>query len=390
MIREEHEEAMRRYEAELQFGGQLDEQISWSLHRGVLRFAGTGPLENNRDGEWLDFEIDYHRLFADQVKRIEFGSGITSVGWLLSIWFKRLETVFISDSIREISWVINGRPIAYEVDDNNPYFTVVDGVLFDKEMITLVAYPGGKRGYYAIPEGVKEIGEMSFRKFDDKATLWIPPSVKIIGFGAFTDMYSTDVFQPLIIPDTVEEIGEDAFKWLNCVLYYGPAIPKDYNWGASSGLWMDSFYAYGDPMYRCMTVRIGYYRNDQGLEIDIEKWAVSFECDGTLDAGWEKELTVSGKRIPRDQIDTIIFKENVDIEIGISAFAGFPALRNVIILSGVRKIGQWAFYGCPNLRNVHIYSGVKEIGAQAFQGAEHIFYFGSAKSSNNWGAKSLN
>lgn len=49
--------------------------------------------------------------------------------------------------------------LAYiEVDAENKYYTTVDGVLFDKEMKTLVTYPAGKESEdYIVPEGIEDI-----------------------------------------------------------------------------------------------------------------------------------------------------------------------------------------------------------------------------------------
>ncbi len=49
------------------------------------------------------------------------------------------------------------------VADDNPYLTVVDGVLYDKEMTTIICYPAMKEGdSFTIPESVKTIGARAF------------------------------------------------------------------------------------------------------------------------------------------------------------------------------------------------------------------------------------
>ena len=45
------------------------------------------------------------------------------------------------------------------VDEQNPIFASDDGVLFDKNRTTLISYPGGKKGEYAIPDTIVEIGK---------------------------------------------------------------------------------------------------------------------------------------------------------------------------------------------------------------------------------------
>lgn len=53
--------------------------------------------------------------------------------------------------------------VAYDVDNDNQYFTTVDGVLFTKNMYTLVAYPGkSPRTEYYIPDNVECIAVAAF------------------------------------------------------------------------------------------------------------------------------------------------------------------------------------------------------------------------------------
>jgi hypothetical protein len=48
------------------------------------------------------------------------------------------------------------------VDENNPAFCALDGVMFDKNMTDLVWFPDGKKGRYSIPEGVKRMTSHAF------------------------------------------------------------------------------------------------------------------------------------------------------------------------------------------------------------------------------------
>ena len=44
------------------------------------------------------------------------------------------------------------------VDTNNPAYSSVDGVLFNKSQTTLIQCPGAKTGSYTIPNSVTSIG----------------------------------------------------------------------------------------------------------------------------------------------------------------------------------------------------------------------------------------
>ena len=48
------------------------------------------------------------------------------------------------------------------MDENNPVFCSVDGVMFDKAMTTLMVFPNGKKGKYSVPEGIINIKSKAF------------------------------------------------------------------------------------------------------------------------------------------------------------------------------------------------------------------------------------
>lgn len=97
------------------------------------------------------------------------------------------------------------------VDDNNPVFADIDGVLFDKALFTLIRFPEARTGEYAIPDGTRTIGDGAF------VDCWLsgiqfPNTLTAIGDGAFYDCTS---LTSLIIPDSVIEIGAGSFA--NCI-----------------------------------------------------------------------------------------------------------------------------------------------------------------------------
>ena len=75
--------------------------------------------------------------------------------------------------------------IAINVETNNPSYSSVEGVLFNKDKTTLIQYPEGKQGTYIIPDGVKTIGFSSFEWCSGLTSVTIPDSVTYIGWDAF-------------------------------------------------------------------------------------------------------------------------------------------------------------------------------------------------------------
>ena len=72
------------------------------------------------------------------------------------------------------------------VVDDNPYFKAIDGVLFTKDMKTLLLFPTKKNtSFYIVPSSVEVLGWAAFCSTDCIETLILPPTLKTIN-GAFT------------------------------------------------------------------------------------------------------------------------------------------------------------------------------------------------------------
>jgi hypothetical protein len=96
------------------------------------------------------------------------------------------------------------------VDDANPAFCSLDGVLFNKNQTTLVQFPLNKSGSYLIPNSVTTIGADAFY-CSTLESISIPDSVTAIGDDAFLSCDLTNI----TIPDSVTTIGMKAFAFSN-------------------------------------------------------------------------------------------------------------------------------------------------------------------------------
>ena len=77
-----------------------------------------------------------------------------------------------------------------KVAEGNETFCAVDGVLFTKDMKTLLLYPRGKTDTeYTIPDGVEEIATGAFLYSRNLQKLTVPASIKYLGRYAFSRTY---------------------------------------------------------------------------------------------------------------------------------------------------------------------------------------------------------
>jgi hypothetical protein len=120
---------------------------------------------------------------------ITIGSSVRSIGSEAFYGCNGLTSVIISSSVTAI-----GEGAFHEcdslasitVDRLNPVYASVDGVLFDKSMRTIVAYPAGKNTRtYAIPPSVTSIDNYAFAWCSSLVSVSIPSSVTVIGDYAF-------------------------------------------------------------------------------------------------------------------------------------------------------------------------------------------------------------
>ena len=98
-----------------------------------------------------------------------------------------------------------------DVDKNNPNYTSVNGVLYTKDMKTIVCYPVAKDwGNYEISDGTNSIYGGAFNAANNLYGIKIPTSVSYIGRCAF---FSCRNLQSVDIPKTVTYIGSQAFDY---------------------------------------------------------------------------------------------------------------------------------------------------------------------------------
>ena len=138
-------------------------------------------------------------------------------------------------TIKPKAFMKNTELAEFIVDENNPYYCAVDGVLFTKDMKTLVCYPQHKNagGSYTIPDSVEKIlgcafayselnkvtlganvkdaANKSFKHSERLETITLNDSLGRIGKEAFCGCYKLTAID---IPEGVTKVKSGAFK--NC------------------------------------------------------------------------------------------------------------------------------------------------------------------------------
>jgi BspA type Leucine rich repeat region (6 copies) len=154
--------------------------------------------------------IGFYAFSGSSLSSITIGNGVGSIGIQAFNGCTNLTSITIPRNVNSIGADALGSCInlqAITVDPMNPNFASVEGVLFGKDLTTLLAYPGGLSGRYAIPRSVTTIASDAFAGCSVTSVM-IPNSVTSIEDWAFSLCLG---LTNLTIPSSVTNIGEYAF-----------------------------------------------------------------------------------------------------------------------------------------------------------------------------------
>jgi hypothetical protein len=102
--------------------------------------------------------------------------------------------------------------LAINVDSQNPIFSSVGGVVFDKTQTILYRFPMGRAGTYSIPNNIINLGPGVFQFCAKLTGVTLPSGVTNVGEYVFD---SCAGLTSLTFPNSVVSVGSDAFK--NCI-----------------------------------------------------------------------------------------------------------------------------------------------------------------------------
>ena len=112
---------------------------------------------------------------------------------------------------------------AIHVASDNPNYSSIDGVLFNKDQTQIQEYPYGKKGAYTLPNTVTEIYEENFYDYPNLTAITTGDGVLRIGKKAF---YQCRNLTKVTFGSSVEVIGQYAFRGCSALdtVLFSPSV----------------------------------------------------------------------------------------------------------------------------------------------------------------------
>jgi hypothetical protein len=249
--------------------------------------------------------------------------------------------------------------VSIDVASDNPNYASINGVLFDKNISTLVRYPSGKKGAYSIPNTVSVIGEYAFENCKDLTSIIIPNSVTSIGVRAFHRCHG---LTSITIPQSVTSIENQAFYY--CDGLTSVTLPDNVTNIASFAF--RSCHNLKSPIYNahCFVCMPQSYKGAYTIPNGIESIAggAFYQCSQLTSVNIPNSVTNIGVEAFRgcSKLTSPVFNAH--------CFAYLPRSYKgaFTIPDGIESIAPYAFENCENLTSVTIPNSVISIGSDAF------------------------
>lgn len=216
---------------------------------GSFAFAGCESLENIVIPEKVEKISNYAFQGCSKLVNVELPNSLKFIGTRAFAGCESLENIKIPENVEQMcSDVFSGTKISeINIPDNaninlaeyavgkyaesyngtfygclnlkninisqeNKYYTIIDGVLFNKDKTKIVCYPSGKESdNYVIPESVTELDKYTFAYCNNLKKITISKNIKTMNSCAIYECENLEIIE---IENGINEINEEAIY--NC------------------------------------------------------------------------------------------------------------------------------------------------------------------------------
>lgn len=292
----------------------------------------------------LGIEYIYDRCFygCKSAKVLQIPDSVTKLDEHAFDYCSSIKEVIIPETVSDIPYFIACNSLkTIKVNESNPNYTTVDGVIYNKDKTILLRYPPARsEDGFSIPDNVTTLSDYAFSGLSTITDLKIPQTVKQIGIGMF---YGSTSIINVSFPSYLTEIPNFTFEdtMLKTVV-----IPEN-------------------------ITKVGYmaYANCSELtSITIPSTVISIGEDWEGDEFWPfigcirlKEFVVDKDNKYYEAIDGVLYDKEKE---GRRRLICYPSMKpdvNFTIPEGITKICDYAFYQCDNLHKLYLPNSLKRI-----------------------------
>ena len=433
-------------------GATKEDTVTWKLEQNntddenptyTLTISGSGDMAdytaNINNGSatqpWRESETGVE---IEKITKVIVSEDVTSIGAFAFNGLTGVSEYDIGANVSTIKrWALDTSAAkVFNVNEKNANFkTDDDGVLFNKDGTTLIAYPGGAdvRDEYTVPSTVAAISDGAFvgcpikkLTIDSNVTTELPgwsfnggeleeldvncpfgsgtfaqittlkkvtlgDSIKGIPNMAFLNctglqtvsipsgltkigtqaFFGCSSLQNVTLPASLKEIGYQAFR--DCDALTSITFPDSLEKvGAQAFLITEKDGHTGSLTTVTFGAKIPTFLTSDGKESDRPGLFIGQNQLKTVDMSRCKNTTISaGLFDGLTALETIIFPTGLT-EIGDNAFTNCKGLKSLEFPNSLTKIGKSAFSGCTGLTYISYGSGIDDIGSNAFSGCTGV------------------
>ena len=426
-------------------GATAADNVTWALADAdgdgfyTLTISGNGAMANytvniNNEKATQPWRTRVTGVAISNITKVVVSEGVTSIGTFAFNGLTAVSEYDIGADVSTISqWALDTSSAkVFNLNENPNFKTDVDGVLFNKEGTTLIAYPGGAdvRDEYAVPSTVTDISDGAFvgcpikkltigNNVGTKLPSWsfnggVLEELDVnCSFGRSTFAQITTL-KKVTLGGSITEIPEQAFH--NCTELQTVSIP--------SGLTKIGSQAFfGCSSLQNVTLpaslkEIGYqaFRDCDALTSitfpdsleTVGEQAFFITTNGTNGKHTGSLTTVTfGTKVPtflnakgepsnypqlftgQNQLKTVDMSRCTDTVISAGLFSGLTALETIIFPTGLTEIGDHAFTNCSGLKSLEFPDSLTKIGGSAFSGCTGLTYISYGRGIDDIGSSAF-
>ena len=327
------------------FSFQLSEdEASYGITSASKELKGEVVVPSSYQGKPVTFIAEYAFEDCKDITAVNILSPMERIEYNVFERCASLTSVSIPSSV---SFIGNGafgdcaKLADIQVDPDNPFFTSVDGVLFDKAKTTLLRCPNAKTGKYNILEGVTLIDSYAFSGCQSLSNITLPSSLLVLSSGAFADCNG---LESIFLPKKVSAIGDYAFA--------------------------------GCDHLASIEVELGnpHFRSNDGVLFDFMQETLLRFPEGKKGEYVVPSQTKTIGRLAFDScngLTSIVFSENTKT-VGELAFLRCASLASITLNEGLLIVERMAFKECDALTSIVIPASVSFLDPQAFAYCEKL------------------